>query len=224
MVMHHVNAYDNEFGGIEFEVSAHDDCDLLFSGPTGMHANLDAMRNEAARDKVMPWGKLRTYQVTNVTSRPALSQSEIVVRDADGYVYDVDFVFINPDFAYQKHRYVWCLSSYARNSTHYAEWALLKVDRAASGVNTKVWYKKGHYPMEPVFVPKPHGAEDEGVVLAQVTDGEQDRGYLLIVDGATMTEIATASLKPGEHLPYSQHGRWFDGDWSDSASIAAMIV
>jgi carotenoid cleavage dioxygenase-like enzyme len=221
MVMHHVNAYDVESGDVVFEVSAQDDCDTLFSGPTGQHANLAVMQDETARDKVQHWGKLRTYKVSlNTSSQPTITYANTNLRDADGYVYEIDFPFVNPKVASQQHRYVWGLSSYARNSSHYEDWAVLKVDRAATGANTKTWYKKGHYPMEPVFVPKPDGVqEDEGVVLVQVQDGEQNRGYLLILDAATLTEIATASLNPGEHLPYSQHGRWYD-----LAKTEAMMV
>jgi carotenoid cleavage dioxygenase-like enzyme len=222
MVMHHVNAYEDAgTGEVVFEVSAQDSCDTLFAGPTGQHANLKAMRNQSTRDKVQHWGKLRTFRVDLSTpSKPVLAFSDQVLRDAQGYVYDMDFPYVNPNFASMQHRYVWALSSFAQNSTHYEDWAILKVDRQSTGaVSTRVWYKKGHYPQEPVFVPKPGGSEDEGVLLVQVLDGQQDRGYLLALDASTMTEIATASLNAGEQLPYSQHGRWFDTE-----AAAAMVV
>jgi len=222
MVMHHVNAYDKpETGDVVFEVSAQDSCDTLFAGATGKHANLAAMRDESARDKVQPWGKLRTFTLNLLDkSKPALSYSDTVVLDSEGYVYGLDFPYVNPNVASQEHQYTYALSAYARNSSHYEDWAVLKVDRKASGVNTKVWYKKGHYPSEPVFVPNPKGvAEDDGVLLVQVLDGQSDRGYLLFLDAATMTEIATASLDAGEHLPYSQHGRWFEGEGESSVSM-----
>jgi len=170
---------------------------------------------------VQHWGKLRTFKLDlSDASKPKLNFFDATLRDAAGYVYDVDFPYVNPNFASQKHQYVWGLSAYAQNSTHYEDWAVLKIDREATGVNTKAWYKKGHFPSEPVFVPKPGGAEDEGILLVQVLDGEQDRGYLLALDAATMTEVAMASLDAGEQLPYSQHGRWFDAD----ASGVSMVV
>jgi carotenoid cleavage dioxygenase-like enzyme len=168
------------------------------------------MKNESARDQVQHWATLREYRVSLSASETTLSSSDTILRDAEGYNYYMDFPFVNPNIVSQRHQYVWGVTTYAKNSSHYADWAVLKVDRSASGVNTKVWYKNGHYPMEPIFVPKPNGAEDEGVVLVQVLDGEQDRGYLLILDGQTMAEVATASLDVGEHLPYTQHGRWYD--------------
>lgn len=225
MVMHHVNAYDDaKATQVVFEVSAQDSCDTLFSGATGAHAKLDAMRDESARDLVQHWGKLRTYNIDLSTpSRPHLSSADTVLLDANGYTYDIDFPYVNPNYASKRHRYVWGVTAYAQNSTHYADWAVVKVDRDKSGVNTVVWYKKGHYPSEPVFVPKPQGAEDEGVLLIQVLDGDQNRGYLLALDAADMTEIATASLGVGEHLPYSQHGRWIDQAWRQESSMSVVV-
>lgn len=222
MVMHHVNAYDDaDTGDAVFEVSAQDRCDTLFSGPTGKHANLAAMRDRSARDKVQHWGKLRTFRLAlGNTEKTGLAFADTVLRDAEGYVYSMDFPFVNPNFAAQHYSYIYALSSYAQNSTHYEDWAILKIDRGKAGVNTQVWFKKGHYPGEPVFVPKPGAAaEDEGLLLTTVLDGQEKRGYLLVLDAKTMTEVATASLDAGEHLPYTQHGRWFD-----DGKVTAMVV
>jgi len=222
MVMHHVNAYDDaETGDVVFDVSAQDDCDTLFSGPTGKHANLEAMRDKNARDRVQHWGKLRTFRLAlGNAEKPTLSFADTALRDAAGYVYGMDFPFVSPIVAAQKNRYIYGLSSYAQNSAHYEDWAILKIDREAGSVNTKVWFKKGHYPGEPVFVPKPGAAdEDDGVLLATVLDGQQKRGYLLVLDAATMSELATASLNLGEHLPYSQHGRWFEEDQATEITV-----
>ena len=76
------------------------------------------------------------------------------------------------------------------------------------------WFKPGHFPSEPVFVPRNEGAssetdEDDGVILAQVLDGINQQTYLLVLDAATMTEVAAANLEPGLTTPYTQHGRWF---------------
>lgn len=215
MVMHHVNAYDDEAtGDAVFEVAALDDCDTIFTGHGGKHANLADMRDQRKRDQVGHWAKLRTFRL-GLTSlaRPTLSFADTVLKDANGYTYGLDFPYVNPNVASQPHRYIYAVTSYAQNSTRYEDWAILKIDREASGVNTKIWFKEGHYPGEPVFVPKPGAKnEDEGVLLAPVLDGQQKRGYLLVLDAADMSVVATASLDPGEHLPYTQHGRWFEED------------
>jgi len=222
MVMHHVNAYEDEQNGeVVFQVSAQDDCDKLFSGPTGAHAHIPSMLDEHARDKTMPWGKLREFQLKLNTPEPQLSHSDIVLRDSEGFVYGMDFPFVNPTVAAKYNRYIWGLSAYARNSTHYADWAVLKIDRESRGsYNTKVWYRMNHFPSEPVFVPRPGAtAEDDGVLLVQVLDGIRQLGYLLILDAQSMSEVATSSLQDGEHVPYSQHGRWFEQDPSFMLAI-----
>ena len=126
----------------------------------------------------------------------------------------------------------WGLSSYAGESPHYADWAIIKVDRSIAYSDWKqaapmgtpkprlskpsvtAWFKADHFPSEPVFVPRNSSAsagldEDDGVILAQVLDGLQKRTYLVVLDASTMTELALASLDPGLATPYTQHGRWF---------------
>jgi len=179
------------------------------------------MRDQVARDKVATWGKLRTFQIVLGSSGDAsVKHWDTPLRDADGYVYRMDFPYVNPNSASNYNRYIWGVSPYARNSTHYGDWAVVKIDREATGVNTIFWYKKGHIPTEPVFVPRPDAtAEDDGVILVQTTNGLEQQGYLLVLDAATLKELGTASLNPGEHLPYSQHGRWFD-----TASRESVVV
>jgi carlactone synthase/all-trans-10'-apo-beta-carotenal 13,14-cleaving dioxygenase len=212
MAMHHINAYDDEVtGDTMFQVAAHDDCEGLFHGPTGKHAILSVMQTEAERDQVAAWGALRTFRIRWDPSGPRLSAEDTVLRDSENFVYNLDFPFVNPTVSAKKHRFIWAASSYARNSTHYADWALVKVDLSAESYNTRIWQRAGHTPGEPVFVPRPGAtAEDDGVILAPVTDGFEERGYLAILNASTLEEIATASLSAGEHLPYLQHGRWFE--------------
>lgn len=144
---------------------------------------------------------------------------KIPLVDADGYVYSCDFAFIHPSYDARKHCFAWALSSYARNSTEYSHWAMLRVDLCGtSPVNTLAWYKEGQYPSEPVFVPRPGAdAEDDGVVLAQVVDGTRAGGpttCVVVVDARTMTELGRACLPDGDATPYTQHGRWFAGGHS----------
>jgi len=214
MVMHHINGFDDEeTGDIVFHVSTHDVCAQLFTGATGNHAVLDVMRDPVARDKVIQWGKFRTFRINmNRGSQPSVSHADTILRDANGFVYQIDFPYVNPRFAAKRNRFVWGITSYAGNSSHYADWAVLKIDLDAREINTKAWYRENHFPAEPVFVPQPKGAEDEGVLLVPVTDGVEKRGYLLVLNATTMEELAIASLSPGEHLPYTQHGKWFESD------------
>ncbi|XP_031832815.1 neither inactivation nor afterpotential B isoform X2 [Nomia melanderi] len=85
---------------------------------------------------------------------------------------------------------------------------LIKVDILTK--TRKTWHEKNVYPGEPIFVPNPNGRkEDDGVVLSSIvwTDKESQVG-LLILDGATFTEIARATFEAPGPVPKCLHG-WF---------------
>jgi beta,beta-carotene 9',10'-dioxygenase len=70
------------------------------------------------------------------------------------------------------------------------------------------WRRDGSYPGEPVFVPRPGGeAEDDGALLSVVLDGARGTSYLLVLDAATLEEVARADVP--HHIPFSFHGQHF---------------
>uniref|UniRef100_A0A7N8XF00 Carotenoid-cleaving dioxygenase, mitochondrial n=1 Tax=Mastacembelus armatus TaxID=205130 RepID=A0A7N8XF00_9TELE len=82
--------------------------------------------------------------------------------------------------------------------------SLLKMD--LKGKTLKVWYLKGFYPSEPVFVRSPDAVEeDDGVILSVVLTPSQDKGtFLLVLDAKTMEELGRASVPV--NMPYGFHG------------------
>ena len=69
--------------------------------------------------------------------------------------------------------------------------SIVKID-ADTGVAT--WHAAGLYPGEPVFVPSPSaGAEDDGVLLSVVLELDKDRSFLLVLDAASLNELARAA-------------------------------
>ncbi|XP_067348019.1 carotenoid-cleaving dioxygenase, mitochondrial isoform X2 [Channa argus] len=70
----------------------------------------------------------------------------------------------------------------------------------------KVWYQKGFYPSEPVFVPSPDAVEeDDGVILTVVLTPSQDKGtFLLVLDAKTLEEVGRANVPV--NMPYGFHG------------------
>ena len=63
-------------------------------------------------------------------------------------------------------------------------------------------------PGEVFFIPRPGAeAEDDGVLVTVVFDGEQSRSYLLLLDGQTFTEVNRSYLP--FKVPFSFHGNWF---------------
>jgi carotenoid cleavage dioxygenase-like enzyme len=70
------------------------------------------------------------------------------------------------------------------------------------------WYVAGLYPGEPVFVPAPKAqAEDDGVLLSVVLDIGKDSSFLLVLDAATLEELARAEAPHA--IPFHFHGSYF---------------
>lgn len=84
---------------------------------------------------------------------------------------------------------------------------LVKID-AETGESI-AWSEAGCFAGEPVFVEAPDGsAEDDGVVLSLVLDGEAGRSMLLVLDARDMSELARAEISapvaPGFHGNFSR--------------------
>ncbi len=80
---------------------------------------------------------------------------------------------------------------------------LVKIDVKAKTAST--WYEEDCYPGEPVFVAAPGAsAEDEGVVLSVVLNGEKGNSFLLVLDAASFRELGRAEVP--HHVPFGFHG------------------
>jgi beta,beta-carotene 9',10'-dioxygenase len=63
------------------------------------------------------------------------------------------------------------------------------------------------YPGEPVFVPRPNGADRlDGVIVSVALDGRRERSFLLVLDAQTFEEIGRA-LAP-HIIPFGFHGQF----------------
>ena len=72
---------------------------------------------------------------------------------------------------------------------------------------SSVWSEDGCFPGEPVFVARPDGsAEDDGVLLSVTLDGRSGRSFLLVLDAATLRELARAEVP--HHIPFGFHGQF----------------
>jgi beta,beta-carotene 9',10'-dioxygenase len=70
------------------------------------------------------------------------------------------------------------------------------------------WAEPGCFPGEPVFVARPAGVqEDDGVLLSVVLDVRARTSFLLVLDAATLGELARASVP--HHIPFGFHGNYF---------------
>ncbi|KAI9472364.1 MAG: putative carotene oxygenase [Benjaminiella poitrasii] len=123
--------------------------------------------------------------------------------------YDLEMPRFNTRYNLKKYRYCYgvCESKFAPS---YASGAVvnglikLDLDNVYLGANTdpessaKIWDEPGCSCAEPVFVPHPDAtAEDEGVIMSIVNTTLEDGSescFLLILDAATFTELARATI------------------------------
>ncbi|MFC4357652.1 carotenoid oxygenase family protein [Halobium salinum] len=121
------------------------------------------------------------------------------------------------------YRYVWAAGNRERPPESLPN-RLVKVDLRSG--TTRVWQERGTFPSEAVFVPAPDDAgdsddaasdaaaaddaapaEDDGVLLASVLDADAERTFLLVLDAATMTELARATVPTA--MPLGFHGQFY---------------
>ena len=91
---------------------------------------------------------------------------------------------------------------------------LTKVNMCGEGADVQnhtldalTWGALNQYPSEGIFVQRPGATkEDDGVLMAPVLDGTKNQSYLLILDAASMQELARAYVPI--RIPYDVHGHW----------------
>jgi beta,beta-carotene 9',10'-dioxygenase len=73
--------------------------------------------------------------------------------------------------------------------------------------SSTAWAEDSCYPGEPVFVATPDGRrEDEGVLLSVVLDGRTGNSFLLVLDAASLQEVARAEVP--HQIPFGFHGQF----------------
>jgi carotenoid cleavage dioxygenase-like enzyme len=73
--------------------------------------------------------------------------------------------------------------------------------------SSSLWAEDGCYPGEPVFVGAPDAQrEDEGVLLSVVLDGRAGNSFLLVLDAASLHELARAEVP--HQIPFGFHGQF----------------
>jgi carotenoid cleavage dioxygenase-like enzyme len=98
------------------------------------------------------------------------------------------------------YRYVWGVGS----RTGWLD-QVVKADLATR--ESSVWTEDGCFAGEPVFVAAPDATEeDDGVLLSVVLDGRSERSFLLVLDAASLEELARAEVP--HHIPFGFHGQY----------------
>ncbi len=119
-----------------------------------------------------------------------------------------------PRIAYDRHngsayRYVYSVGARDRRGDDFVT-RLVRLDVVTG--TTRIWSEPGRYPGEPVCVPLPDRArnegsesnEDAGVVLSLGLDSTNQSSFLLVLDAATFGELARAEVP--HPVPFDFHG------------------
>ena len=89
--------------------------------------------------------------------------------------------------------------------------AIVKFDREG-GRSRYHRFAPGHFPGEPVFVPRtPDAAEDDGFVLVVVADAPNERSYLAVLDAQNLDAAPLARAHLDVRVPLGFHGNFAAG-------------
>ncbi|KAI9842687.1 MAG: hypothetical protein M1837_006972 [Sclerophora amabilis] len=118
---------------------------------------------------------------------------------------------LNPAFITRPNRYIYGIMDRGRST--FTD-GLGKVDTLTR--QTTIWEKHAHSPGEAIFIANPdaradgeEAAEDDGVLLSVVLDGEKGASYLLCLDARDMTELGRAEMN--SVVGFGFHGCHFRG-------------
>ncbi|ORX46804.1 hypothetical protein DM01DRAFT_1293510 [Hesseltinella vesiculosa] len=133
---------------------------------------------------------------------------------------NVEFLRFNPMKALKPYRYVFANQLVTATNKTSSRYNLVKIDTQTLAMTA--FDEQHQVCSEPIFVPRPDATgEDDGVVLSLVNvlfgqSGGQPHCYLLVLDAATMTEVARCPLGHFSNITF--HGSYVDQDYQ-SVSI-----
>ncbi|KAJ3555078.1 hypothetical protein NM688_g2774 [Phlebia brevispora] len=195
---HHLNSFDDpETGDIIIDMSIYPDnkiIDLLYlqhlrSSDENHHSSTVCAR----RFRLLSPGRPETRDAIVEFTRPQTEGIELPV--------------VAPQVQGKVYRYAYGINSSDSRANHTLADGLIKLDMSSEAAASKVWRLPGHIPSEPIFVPRPGAVnEDDGVLLSVVLDEQGERSAMVVLDAATMTEVARAELP--YVFPIGFHGVW----------------
>jgi beta,beta-carotene 9',10'-dioxygenase len=180
---HHVNAYETQDGEVVVDLCRFDDAQIV------EQLYLEKLRNEGS----IALSHLHRYRLV----RGAAHAIEQRLCDEPIELPRINYRANNQ----RPYRYVYGTGSGDRTTLD----QIVKID-VTDGSST-IWRESACGVGEPVFVAAPDSiAEDDGVVLTIVLDGERGRSFLLVLDASDMSELARAEVS--HHIPAGFHGSY----------------
>jgi beta,beta-carotene 9',10'-dioxygenase len=183
---HHVNAFADR-DGLAVDVIAYPDATIIDQ------LYLARLRSSAP---LTATGKLTRFHI------PLASEASVTRRTLADVPLELPRINYAA-YAGKSYRYVWGTGIEAKGD--FLD-SIVKIDTKTGKVAT--WYAAGLYPGEPVFVPSPAAkAEDDGVLLSIVLDTDKELSFLLVLDAASLMELARAAAPHA--IPFHLHGNYF---------------
>ncbi|XP_029001363.1 beta,beta-carotene 15,15'-dioxygenase isoform X3 [Betta splendens] len=206
VVYHHVNAFEDA-GHVVVDVVAYDDSRLfdmfyLKRSPEAGGAGAPVFSRPSYRRFALPvrpdkgaaaGGDL--VGLTYTTARAVKQKEGRLLCRAEVLGEDFDMPRINPGFSGRRHRFVY--GSCIEESS-----SAVKIGKLDTETKELVyWYEDNCFPSEPVFIPRPNGeSEDDGAVVSSVVTLSPDQpGFILVLDGRTLKEVARAHVNAELH-------------------------
>ncbi|XP_019637735.1 PREDICTED: carotenoid isomerooxygenase-like [Branchiostoma belcheri] len=204
--VHHVNAFE-QGDDIVVDIITYPDNSMLYQ------FELATMLDEKKRSLLVNRALLKRFTLNTKTSSVGVSEFPPKTPDMN-FVNRMELPVINENHRSGNYCYVYgvVFSFDEQTPTVHDNFAIVKKDLCNNGRSDKYWYLPNHYPNEPYFIPEPNAkAEDQGVLVTTVLDGERKESYLLILDAQTLKIINYAYAKT--YIPFAIHGRFFPGDF-----------
>ncbi|KIK63398.1 hypothetical protein GYMLUDRAFT_83894 [Collybiopsis luxurians FD-317 M1] len=200
---HQINAYDDPTSDdIIIDMSVYEDHSVIHS------LYLDKLRTPFAKNSEGLIGRPRRFRLPAVTSSTADSIAQAEVMFTLPPSESIELPTINPAFSHRPYRFAYGINeSYTPGQEHSFADRIVKLDMQNAEERHRFWGVPGYTPSEPVFVPRPGSkAEDDGVILSVVLDGNRGKSMLVILDAQSMKECARAEMETV--FPIGFHGIW----------------
>ena len=186
-VFHHLNAHADASGTeVVVESIVYDDFPSI-----GPESDFQQVEFEA-----IPAGRLQRCRLDTVSG--AVSWEVLELRTCE-------FAMVNPQRQGLEARYGWMALAERERGNDPLQ-AIGKLDLVSG--ERRVWSAAPRgFVSEPMMVPRPGAsAEDDGWVLCRVWNGARRGSDLVILDAATLAEVAVLELPLA--IPYGLHGSW----------------
>ena len=166
---------------------------------------LDILTSKVRRDAMDANPKIVRYSLNLRTLRGYEVKLPEVPTGMEA-VRKMDMPAINENRRHEPYCYVHGLSLYS-DGHHMSNVSIVKNDLCGSKTD-KMWFKRNHYPTEPLFIPDPNSPhEDGGLILSFVLNGETHQTYIAVLDARSL-ELVNEAILP-TRVPFGLHGNYF---------------